>query len=170
MKCDSLQHHRQRGITLAETIVSMSVLAVAIPLVFGALVEASRTGGDAGMDNRSASIIPACIQALARAREGLPGWFEASPHGRVFPREGDVWALAFSEGGNLVGRVSKAEYENGLRELAGESVRYLASMSARPQEEAAATGSPLRLAIIIEYPAAAPSDRRGRQEFYSMIR
>jgi hypothetical protein len=148
----------------------MSVLAVAVPLVFGAIFEAGRSGGDAGLDNRSAVIIPACITAVERSRDGEPGWFEATPAGTAFPADGDTWALGFGEDGRVVGRVTKEQYEQGLREWEGEPVRYLAALTAVSQEGASGPDSPLRLTITIEHPAAAPAQKRGRTEFHSTIR
>lgn len=170
MKIPLSNHRRARGASLVEAAVSMGVLAVAIPLVFGAIYEAGRSGGDAELDNRSASILPACMTAVERARDGVPGMFEASPAGSAFPADGETWALAFTEDGSLVGRVTKAQYENGLQVLEGETVRYLAALAAVPQEEPSQPDSPLRLTITIEHPASLPANRRGCSEFHSTIR
>lgn len=170
MTIHPLQKCCARGASLVEAAVSLSVLAVAVPLVFGAIFEAGRSGGDAELDNRSASIIPTCLSAVERAREGVPGLFEASPPGMAFPANGDTWALGFSEDGRVVGRLTREQYEQGLRELEGEAVRYLAALAAVPQETPADPNSPLRLTITIEHPAALPAQRRGRSEFHSTIR
>lgn len=170
MKINPFQIRCAKGATLVEAAVAVGVLAVAIPLVFGAIYEAGRSGGDAELDNRSATIIPACVVAVERARGGMPGWFEASSPGTAFPADGEKWALAFAEDGRLVGRVTKEQYDQGLRELEGESVRYLAAMSAVPQPDPAHPDSPLRLTIEIEHPAGIPTERRNRSEFHSMIR
>lgn len=169
MKFHISKTRHARGATLVEAAVSMSVLAVTVPLVFGAIFEAGRSGGDAESDNRSASIIPACISAVERAREGKPGWFEESLPGTAFPAEGDTWALAFADDGRVVGRVRKEQYETGLRELDGEQVRYLAALTAVTQE-GAPPNSPLRFTIVIEHPAALSAQRRGRYEFHTTIR
>jgi hypothetical protein len=88
----------------------------------------------------------------------------------AFPANGDTWALGFSEDGRVVGRLTREQYEQGLRELEGEAVRYLAALAAVPQETPADPDSPLRLTITIEHPAALPAQRRGRSEFHSTIR
>jgi hypothetical protein len=159
-----------KGASLVEAAVSMGVLAVAVPLVFGAIFEAGRSGGSAELDNRSASIIPACITAVERAREGMPGWFEASPPGTAFPADGEIWALGFSGDGSVLGRLTMEQYQHGVRSLEGEAVRYLATISAVPQAGEGAADSPLRLTIRIEHPAAAPTQRRERSHFHSSIR
>ena len=160
---------RCKGATLVEAALSLGVLAVAVPLVFGAIFQAGRSGVDAELDNRSTAIIPACLAAVERAREGRPGWFDPSPAGTAFPANGDVWALAFSEDGRVLGRLTKDEYEQGLKQKEGESVRYLATLSATPQSENPSPNSPLRLTITIEHPAIAPAQRRGQLEFHSSI-
>jgi hypothetical protein len=170
MKIHSFRTNRIRGSTLVEAAVSVGVLAVAVPLVFGAIFEAGQSGSYAGLDNRSASIIPACLTAVERAREGKPGWFESSPPGTAFPLHGDTWALGFSEDGRVLGRLTKEQYETGLRDLEGEVVRYLAVLSAVAQPGEAAADSPLRLTIIIEHPAAQSAGSRSRSEFHSTIR
>jgi len=161
---------RTKGATLVEATISLGVLAVAVPLVFGAIFQAGRSGIDSELDNRSTAIIPACLAAVERARVGSPGWFDPSPSGTIFPANGDVWALAFSEDGRVLGRLTKTEYEQGLKQKEGEPVRYLASLSAAPQTANPPPDSPLRLTITIEQPAIATAKRRSQIEFHSSVR
>ena len=167
------------GASLVEAMIAVGVLAVAIPLVFGALAEAGRSGEQSGTDSRSTAILAECMGCVGRIRAQKPGWFEPAAAGVPFPPSGTVWALAFAEDGHLIGRVEKTDYENGLRELNGQSVRYLATLRATASPATVATGSlaaneaviqPLRLAISLEHPATAAASRRKVQVFHSLLR
>lgn len=170
---------RSCGASLVEVLLAVGVLAVAIPLVWGAIAESGRSGSDAIGDARSGAILTECITAIARARAESPGWFEPSPPGHPFPPPGDVWALAFGEDGRVVGRVTKSQYDGGLRRLHGAKVRIIAAVSAEQEMGLISPNGPspgvppvvpLRLTVRVEHPAAAPLPSRMVTEFYSSLR
>jgi hypothetical protein len=170
---------RKCGASLVEVLLAVGVLAVAMPLVWGAIAESGRSGVDAVCDARSGTILTECFSAIARARAESPGWFEPSPPGHSFPPQGDVWALAFGEDGRVVGRVTKSQYDSGLRRLHGAKVRIIAAVSAEkdmglisPNGSAPGTppAVPLRLTVTVEHPAVAPLPSRVVTEFYSLLR
>ena len=76
--------------------------------------------------------------------------------GQTFPPAGDVWALAFSPEGKPIGKLSKALYDKGTKELDGKPVRYIASMSSSAQRPQPEPLPMLKVHISLEYPAAAP--------------
>jgi prepilin-type N-terminal cleavage/methylation domain-containing protein len=119
-----------RGVTLVESVIAVGVLAVAVPLVFGALAEAGKTGLASQAETRSTWMIPACIDEIQASRDGRPQFFTATTTGQSFPPAGDVWALAFSPEGRPVGRLSKALHDKGTKELDGKPIRFIAVMSA----------------------------------------
>lgn len=158
-----------RGSSLIEAVIAMGVLAVAIPLVFAALAESGKSGVSAEAETRSTWIIPACLAEIRASRAGRPQYFTATLVGQEFP-SGDVWALAFSPEGRALGKVTKALYDKGIRELDGQKIGYIAALSASAPLPAPAGPVPLlRARISLEYPPAAPAAKRQKLDFYTRI-
>jgi hypothetical protein len=170
MKTEFVKSAREKGATLVESAISLGVLAVAVPLVFAAMGEAGHTGHEAEHDNRSATILPLCLDAVERMRNGTPGCFDPCPAGSPFPPDGEIWALAFAGNGRLAGRVAKEPYQQGLRQLGGTEVAYLARLAAAPQADTSSNNQTLRLTITIEHPANRPAAQRSRSTFQSSVR
>ncbi len=167
---------KNRGSSLIETVIAMGVLAVAIPLVFGALAESGKSGLSSEAETRSTWIVPACMEEIQASRDGIPQFFTSTTVNQVFPPAGDVWALAFSAEGKPVGKASKAIYDKGTKEIDGKPVRYLASLSATKTELTAAElqAKPglvpiLSARITLEYPSTSPAEKRQKLEFYTRI-
>ncbi|NQX02416.1 hypothetical protein HQ447_17295, partial [bacterium] len=120
------QSSSNRGSSLIETVIAMGVLAVAIPLVFGALAESGKSGLSSEAETRSTWIVPACMEEILASREGKPQFFTPTAVGEAFPPASQVWALAFSPEGKPLGKLSKAVYDKGSKELNGQPVRYIA--------------------------------------------
>lgn len=167
---------KNRGSSLMETVIAMGVLAVAIPLVFGAIGEAGKSTMASEAETHSTWIVPACMQEIQASRDGKPEYFTATVVNETFPSAGDVWAIGFSAEGKPVGKVSKASYDKGTPEADGKPIRYIASLSAETAEVAAGdaqttpgTTPILRARIAIEFPSTAPAARRQKLEFYTRI-
>jgi hypothetical protein len=158
------------GATLAEAVIAVGVLAVAVPLVFGALAEAGKSGMAAEAETRSSWMVPACMEEIRASREGRPQYFTPTTTGQPFPSAGDVWALAFTAEGRAVGKISKTQSDKGLQELNGETVRYIALLNAAAETPVAGVTPMLRTRITIEYPAAAPAVKRSKLDFHTRIR
>lgn len=169
MKADSPQRSASPGSSLLEAVIAMAVLAVAIPLVFGAIAESGKTTSNAEAETRSTWIVPACLAEIRASREGKPQYFTASRMGEVFPPAGEVWALGFSDQGRPLGKVSKGEYDSGARELAGEPVRYLASMQSVAQPVTDGSPELMRVRITLEFPAGVPAERRQKLDFHTLV-
>jgi len=67
-----------RGFSLIEAIVSVGVLALAIPLVLGALVESGNSGTSASAETRSGWMVPTCLDELKAAADGKSSVFPAT--------------------------------------------------------------------------------------------
>lgn len=148
----------------------MGVLSVAIPLVFGALAESGKSGISAEAETRSNWVVPACMQEIQASREGRPAFFTPTSVGQGFPSSGEVWALGFSSDGKTVGKVSKTLYEKGTKELNGQPISYIASLSAVPPTTTSAGVTPLMtVKILLEYPSTLPAARRQKLEFYTRV-
>ncbi len=146
----------------------MGVLAVVIPLVFGVLAESGKSGVSSAAETRGTWMIPVCMEEIEASREGRPRFFTATAVGQVFPPAGEIWALAFSPDGKPAGRVEKAAYDKGTREIDGKPVRYIALISA--EADPAAGSAPMLCArISLEYPAASPAARRQKLDFHTRI-
>ena len=166
MKIASVKMSHRSGSTLVESSIAMGVLALAVPLVFGSMAEAGKSGATADAETRSAWIIPACLQEIENSRAGKPLYFTATETGQTFPPENEIWALAFSNEGSSVDKITIAEYESGIKTLEGKSISHLAKISASKADE---NDDMLNLRITLEYPAAAPVGQRRTLDFHSRI-
>ena len=166
MKNSSVKIIHCSGSTLVETSIAMGILALAVPLVFGSMAEAGKSGASAEAETRSAWIIPTCLQEIEDSRAGKPQYFVATETGQTFPPENETWALAFSNEGSCMGRISIVQYESGIRDLDGRTISHLAKISATKPEE---NDGMLKLCITLEYPATAPAGKRSKLDFHSRI-
>ena len=169
MKNTPCKNPKSRGSSLIEVVIAVGVMAVAVPLVFGALAESGKSGMSSEAETRSTWMVPLCMDEIRASREGRSEFFTPTLTGQTFPPGGDVWVLAFSQDGKPVGKVSKALYDKGAKELNGEKIYYLTSMSSSAL--ATQTGSPtmLRAKITMEYPAGAPAAKRQKLDFFTRI-
>lgn len=158
---------KRRGASLIETVIAMGVLAVAVPLVFGALAESGKSGLSSEAETRSTWMVPICMQEIEASRAGKPRYFTTTKVNEAFPPGGDVWALAFSAEGRPLGKMSKSLYDKGATTLDGQTIRYIASLSAAPVAGAVPVMS--RARISLEYPSGAPATKRQKLEFYTRI-
>lgn len=169
MKIALVKTSRTRGSSLIETVIAMGVLAVAIPLVFGALAESGKSGMASEAETRSTWMIPVCMAEIQASREGHPQFFTATTAGQTFPPGGEVWALAFSPEGKPVGKIDKAIYDKGTKELSGKPVLYIISLSAATITPPTGATPMLRTRLSLEYPSSGPVAKRQKLEFYTHI-
>lgn len=160
---------RQSGASLLEAVIAIGVLAVAIPIVFGALAEAGKYGFASQAETRSNWLIPVCMDEISDSRAGRPQYFTATTIGQTFPPGGEVWALAFSAEGKPIGKITKAQYDLGTRQLDGQPVRYIASMAATPAASQSGLLPLLRVRIALEYPATSPAANRRKLDFHTLM-
>lgn len=169
MKHTSPTPAKQRGTTLAEAVIAISVLAVAIPLVFGTLLESGKCGLSSQAESRSIWMIPACMDEIHASRAGRPQYFPPTTTGQPFPPNDDVWALAFTRDGKAIGKLPRSLYEKGTRELEGRAVRYIATLKATTPAANNDSMPMLRVHITLEYPAASPAAKRRKLDFITRI-
>lgn len=169
MKSPNRHFHHLAGATLVEAVIAVGVLAVAVPLVFGAIAEAGKGGQSAQAETRAPWIVRMCMEEIQSSRDGRPRYFTTTTTGQPFPPTGDVWALAFSADGKPVGKLSKSLYDKGTKELDGKAVRYIAVLSATTEPPVANTTPMLKSRVSIEYPAAAPAQKRSKLDFHTRI-
>jgi Tfp pilus assembly protein PilV len=157
------------GATLVESVIAVGVLAVAVPLVFGAIAEAGKGGQSARAETRAPWITRYCMEEIQASRDGQPRYFTATSTGQAFPPSGDVWAIAFSSDGRPVGKMSKSIYERGTKELNGQTISYIAVVSAVPETPAVNATPMLKSRVTIEYPAIAGFKKRSKLDFHTRI-
>jgi hypothetical protein len=158
-----------RGATLIEAVIAIGVLAVAIPMVFGAMAEGGKSGMSSKAEAHSTWIVPLCMAEIQSSRAGRSRNFPRTLVGEVFPPAGEVWVLGFSAKGQLVGKVAKADYEAGVGKVDGKTIHYLASISATVPAVSTGATRMLTTKVSLEYPAAAPWEKRQKLNFYSRI-
>lgn len=158
----------RRGATLIEAVIAVGVLAVAIPLTFGTMAEAGRGKVAAAAETRSTWIVPACIAEIQAVRSGRPAHFARIPAGQPFPPAGEIWALGFADDGQALGKISKADYEKGIREIDGRVPRYIATLSATAPAPTDESGL-FKVRVTLEHPASAPAKKRQTLDFHTRI-
>lgn len=159
--------HTQRGFSLIEAIVSVGVLALAIPLVLGALVESGNSGTTAAAETRSSWIVPACLDELKAAADGKSALIPTTPLGTAFPPAGQTYGIAFNSGGQSLGAVSKATYDSGLKKINDQDVRYIAIIEGEVLTAKAGSAPMRSIHISLEYPAIAPAAKRTKLDFFT---
>jgi hypothetical protein len=169
MNSSSVIAKGSRGSTLIEAVIAAGVLAVAIPLVFGALAESAKSGMSAAAETRSPWIISACMAEIHASRDGHPQFFTPTAIHQTFPPDDDVWALAFSAEGLPIGNVQLNDYQKGTGSLNGHPVRYIANLTSTEADTHQGATPMLSTHIVIEYPAISPVSKRQKIDFYTRI-
>lgn len=169
MKTHTFHPTVRRASSLVETVIAIGVLAVAAPLVLATMTQAGKSGLSAEAETRCAWMIPACMEEIHASRGGRSQYFTATSVGQVFPPDDDIWALAFSPEGDVIGKISKSHYDKGIRELDGKPVLYLASMAASTAHTQAGVSPMMDVRISIAYPASAPVTKRQKLDFRTHI-
>ena len=105
------------------------------------------------MDSMAASMVTACLRDWSEARNGAG----ESDEGQ------EVWAMGFASTGESLGRVEAEDYRSGCRKS---GTTYLARLENEPVEEG---GSARKIRVSVEFPAAAPAEKRQRLEFFTRL-
>lgn len=155
-----------------ESVISIGVLAVAVPMILAAMGESGRSGEASGAETRAPWIAAACFDELRAASLGRSQFFTADEEGRVNPPENGTWALAFTHGGAMVNLISPEQYASGVRESGGRAIRFIARVHpAALYEDVLLQDDELpTMRVTIEYPSAAPAERRRTVDFHAYIR
>lgn len=176
MKNISINVWQNHGSSLIETVIAMAVLAVAIPLVFGALAQSGKSTLSSEAETHGTWIIPACMEEVQASRRGCSQFFPATEVNEQFPPKGEVWALGFSREGQAVATLPKSMYERGTKEVAGKSILYIATLntekaspSATEIETSPHTTPLLRVEISLEFPATSPATKRQKLKFFTCM-
>lgn len=159
---------RHGGFSLLETVIALGVLAVSVPLVFLALEQGGRSGMASAADTRGGRMVEVCMEEVRASREGRARWFSNAEPGSSIPPDDEFRALAFSNEGRVMGKITVGQWTDGVTRLDGKPVRYLARIDSEPH---VSTGLPdmRNLRVTVEDPAAAPEGKRGKSEFHTLV-
>lgn len=159
-----------------ETVISVGVLAVAVPLTLAAIGESGKSGQASAAETRAPWIAAATFGELRAASEGRSPWFTAGADGRVTPPADAIWALGFSRSGAVLEMLSEENYTSGILKSGDDEVRFIARV--HPAEASAATNTNTTsvttaipaMRVTVEYPSAAPANRRKSVDFHAHLR
>jgi prepilin-type N-terminal cleavage/methylation domain-containing protein len=152
--CSSSQWLRvSSGMTLMECVLAMALFAVAIPGLMLVMAHASSGSKDSSME--------AAAQRAIR-------WHACEIMHRGWPEGVGVKVCAHDATGACVGWLDEESHQHGLGWHQGRRVSYLV-VAAKGDGSAPTSGGLLPLHLSLEYPAAAPVDRRQRIELHTAI-
>jgi type II secretory pathway pseudopilin PulG len=159
----------RKGASLIEVMIAMGVLAVAVPLVLGAMAQTGGSNLAAQAETRSAWITRACFEELQCAMRGQSQYVQKLLPGEEFGTNNNV-LLCFGAEGGILGPLGATGYDGGVSTMAGEPARYIAVMSGE-KERGVVQGESrgLKVKITIEYPSSAPVAKRQKLDFYTRI-
>jgi hypothetical protein len=154
---------------LIESLIALGVLAMAIPIVLAVMTEAGKSGFASQAETRSTWIVPACLGEIRASRDGSPQYFSPSSPGQVFPPPGELWAIAFSQEGQPIGKLPRELYSSGIRDINGQPVRYIASLASSKVPGSNESTRLLDVRISVEYPATSPEAKRRKLDFLTRM-
>jgi len=158
-----------QGSSLMEVVIAVGVLAIAVPLIFGSIVESGNAGQYSSAETRAPWMVRACMEEIKASRSGKARFFTNTNIDQAFPPAGEIWALAFSETGSLVGSLSREQYDGGLRKLENSDIRYIATIQSSSPPPDDPDGMALPVRITIEFPAAVPAAKRRTIDFHTRV-
>ena len=157
---------RSPGISLIEMVLSLGVLAVALPLGLGAIRQAGDGLRLAREDGQSVAMVHEVLGELKRARDGRPCMLEPIKKAVDFPGSGPVIGLAFDQDGRMVRRISDEEFHDGVPATAEPRITHFALIEGRADAGRGVT----RIEIRIEFPASARRGVRQTLTYHTQLR
>jgi hypothetical protein len=142
-------------------MVSLGVLAVAVPLVMATVAGAAGSDADARADSVAGTVAALCLQELRAAKRGEGRWLTSTDGG--LPPAGETRAIGFSMAGEPIGEVVEESYRAGCRDA---EMVYLAGLTCEPPTPGAGAAG---VRITFEFPAAARMEKRQRLEFVTSL-
>ena len=163
-----LSNPRCRGFTLMESVISVGLLALVIPLVV-ALVAASGTASRSATDDTKAAFMARSVmEEIVAAREGGGDLIEEELEWPEFPGPGGRYVITADDEGNLLSLLEAGAYETGVDER---GVAYLISVRGEQQDFPVhpELQSLSKVEIMVEFPAIAPRDNRRSRTFIQLL-
>ena len=168
MKAVRRQSRWASGISLVETIVSIGVLAVVIPLALAAMLKANGTGASARAETRATAIADFCMVELRAARNENSEYFAPVKAGENFGSAGKFMGLGFGRDGAVLGKVTQAQYDKGLAKIGDEPIFFLAKLTGKLDTTTREVDL-VTVTVSVEYPATKAANKRSQINFYTKL-
>ena len=159
------------GSVLAETILSVGLLALAIPWLHAAWSAAKDDLNQAAVEDLAHHACTVTLSQIDAARDGKSSSLPPIPPGTPIPPANEIWALGFGPDGSLLGRVAPERYQSGCRADAAIDLQQPAACLMRIDAAGVSSGTtpPIPLRLILEYPASKPAASRHKHIFHTLI-
>lgn len=153
---------------MMEVVISVGVLAVAVPVIMAMMVAGSRSSRVATDETQAALIARTVMQEVRAARDGRGRLVDGTLAWPEFPSGGGRLVFSVNGDGELLERLGEGEYETGLRDS---EARYLVGASGVPhRREGAPDGEVLsRVTVSVETPPVAKAEDRRKFEFVQLV-
>lgn len=158
-----------------EVVISVGLVAIALPLLLAAFATSSTTNRDAREDTLAAFAARGIFSEIAASRSGGSELLGNDALKFPYPSAGGRVVVIISKDGTLLRRGSEGDYTGGLaNDLAAgfiATVQGVAQPNEGGADAAAAEQSTIGLMTVsIEAPAAAPATRRRAYSFHQLMR
>jgi hypothetical protein len=105
---------------------------------------------------------------LRAARDGVSNYFAPIKVGTSFGESGKFMGLGFGRDGAVLGKVSQAEFDKGLKTLGGKQVYYLAKVSGI-LDTTTREVKLVTVAVDVEFPATQSVEKRSSVSFHTKL-
>ncbi len=154
---------RQRGVSLVEVVVAISVLAVAVPLSLAAMTKAAGVSGKARVETRSPSIAEFVKLELEMARRDRSEIFGKLEEGQLLT-EGTAPVLGFGRDGAFVAKLEAEEYRDGVERRSGRDEIFFVALATTREEERGTL-----VTVHVCHPAARKAEDREEVAFHTLL-
>lgn len=137
------------GFAMLEVVMAAAIAGLMLPLAMVVVADAGRECSRNRMEGVSLWVVPVCVQEFDEAEE--------------------VSVCAVAADGRVMGRVTEAEYQDGLDQIDGMAVRYLCRVSVAESTIPKERGLK-RVMVSFESPAKAMATMRRRLEYQSLLK
>ncbi len=168
MKAGRPKPRGNRGVSLVETMVSIGVLAVVAPLALAALLKSGEGGASARAETRATAIVESCLSEIKTSRDGTSKHLPGLKPGIAFGTT-EVLCLAYRADGTLLGRVEAGKYEAGSGKVGDQDAVFLARVQGELDDTRTGFPAMLTVKVTVEHPAAAPSEKRRKMDFFTKL-
>lgn len=156
------------GFSLMEVVISVGVLAVAVPVIMAMMVAGTRSSRVATEETQAALVVRTVLQELRAARDGKGALVEGSLAWPEFPAGGGRLVFSVNAEGELVEQLGAAKYGTGVQDR---EVRYLVSASGGVYRRDGEPDSEVlsRVVVSVETPPVAKAEDRRQFEFVQLV-
>lgn len=158
----------RRGFTLMETVVSVGVIAVMVPIVMAFTVAGGESSRTAANETRSSLLARTVAHEIRLARDGAGQVLDGPLTWPDFPGGGERLVLSADRDGRLLQQLAAETYAQGLRDR---EVDFLVSVrgEARPVDGVTGDAVLSQVEISVEFPPAAAAENRRKFTYVELM-